>query len=126
MYTAIKQRLDAGTRLRQALAQDEFVLHYQPQVNMQSGVIFSTEALQRWQPPGKQSISCGAFIANEEGSGLIVPIDEWASREACKRLKIWHDAGQPELKVAVNLSPRQLEQADFCSLALAKIRMTLF
>lgn len=113
---AAQQRLDVSTRLRQALAQNEFVLHYQPQVDMESGMTFSTEALLRWQPPGKPAISCGAFIANAEESGLIVPIGEWALRQACRQLKIWHDAGYPELKMAVNLSPRQLEQAGFCSL----------
>jgi len=113
---AAQQRRDVDNRLRQALARDEFILHYQPLVEMESGMIFSTEALLRWQPPGKQPISCGEFIANAEESGLIVPIGEWALREACRQLKIWHDAGHPNLKMAVNLSPRQLEQADFCAL----------
>jgi diguanylate cyclase (GGDEF)-like protein/PAS domain S-box-containing protein len=113
---AAQQRMIVGTRLRQALAQNEFVLHYQPQVNMESGVTFSTEALLRWQPAGSEPISCGDFIANAEESGLIVPIGEWALRQACRQLRIWHDAGHPELKMAVNLSPRQLEQADFCLL----------
>ncbi|MDM5176313.1 EAL domain-containing protein [Massilia sp. DJPM01] len=111
---AVLARLDIGKRLRQALAQDEFILHYQPQVEMESGIIFSAEALLRWQPPGKAPISCGDFIANAEESGLIVPIGEWVLRQACQQLKLWHDAGHPELKMAVNLSPRQLEQADFC------------
>ncbi len=112
---AAQQRLDVGIRLRQALAQGEFVLHYQPQVNMQSGKPFSTEALLRWRQAGRPPISCGAFIANAEQSGLIVQIGEWVLRQACRQLKIWHEAGHPELKIAVNLSPRQLEHADFCS-----------
>jgi diguanylate cyclase (GGDEF)-like protein len=111
---AAQQRLDVGNRLRQAFAQDEFILHYQPQVEMQSGITFSIEALLRWQPPGRQPILCRDFIANAEESGLIVPIGEWVLRQACRQLKTWHDAGMPELKMAVNLSPRQLEQADFC------------
>jgi diguanylate cyclase (GGDEF)-like protein/PAS domain S-box-containing protein len=113
---AAQQRFDLSTRLRQALAQNEFVLHYQPQVKMNTGTIFSTEALLRWQPPGSPPISCCDFIANAEESGLIVPIGEWALRQACRQLRIWHDAGHPGLKMAVNLSPRQLEQAQFCSL----------
>ncbi|MBC7858422.1 MAG: EAL domain-containing protein [Burkholderiaceae bacterium] len=112
----VQQRLDVGTRLRHALAHAEFVLHYQPQVDMESGITFSAEALLRWQPPGSAPISCGAFIANAEESGLIVPIGEWALRQACRQLKIWRDAGYPELKIAVNLSPRQLEHAGFCVL----------
>ena len=113
---AAQQRREVDNRLRQALAQDEFILHYQPQVEMESGTIFSTEALLRWQPPGEEPISCGEFIANAEESGLIVPIGEWALREACLQLRRWHEAGHQDLKVAVNLSPRQLEQADFCVL----------
>ncbi|WP_081611815.1 EAL domain-containing protein [Janthinobacterium sp. CG3] len=113
---AAQQRMVVGNRLRQALARQEFVLHYQPQVDMQSGTTFSTEALLRWQPPGGAPISCGAFIANAEESGLIVPLGEWVLREACKQLRVWHDGGRPELKIAVNLSPRQLEQSDFCAL----------
>ena len=113
---AAQQRLDVGNRLRQALAQNEFILYYQPQVEMESGVTCSTEALLRWQPPESAPISCGDFIANAEKSGLIVQIGEWALRQACRQLKIWHDAGHPELKMAVNISPRQLAQADFCGL----------
>ena len=121
---AAQQRLDVGARLRRALAQDEFVLHYQPQVNMSSGAIFSVEALLRWQPPGAAPISCGSFIAHAEESGLIVPIGEWALRQACRQLKIWRDAGHPGLKMAVNLSPRQLEQDDFCKLIGQILRET--
>ena len=113
---AAQQRLHIDTRLRYALAHDEFVLHYQPQVDMESGVIFSVEALLRWQRPGTQPISCGAFIEHAEESGLIVPIGEWTLRQACKQLKIWHEAGYRDLKMAVNLSPRQLQEADFCLL----------
>ena len=110
-----QERLVVGARLRQALAQGEFVLHFQPQVHMHSGVMYSAEALLRWQPAGKPPISCGAFIGNAEESGLILPIGEWALREACRQLKRWHDAGHRDMKMAVNLSPRQLEQGDFCS-----------
>jgi EAL domain-containing protein (putative c-di-GMP-specific phosphodiesterase class I) len=113
---AADQRRRVDDRLRHALEQDEFILHYQPQVEMESGVIFSAEALLRWQPPGKAPISCGEFIANAEDSGLIVPIGEWALRQACRQLKSWRDAGHGDLTVAVNLSPRQLEHADFCDL----------
>ncbi len=111
---AAQQRLGVGKRLRHALIHDEFVLHYQPQVDMKNGSIFAAEALLRWQRPGSRPISCGDFIANAEESGLIVPIGEWTLRQACRQLKIWRDAGRPDLKIAVNLSPRQLEPADFC------------
>ena len=111
-----QQRLEVGARLRHALLHDEFVLHYQPQVDMQSGRIFAAEALLRWQQPGAAPISCGTFIGNAEESGLIVPIGEWTLRQACRQLRLWRDGGRPDLKIAVNLSPRQLEPADFCDL----------
>jgi diguanylate cyclase (GGDEF)-like protein/PAS domain S-box-containing protein len=117
---AAQRRLEVGMRLRRALVRDEFVLHFQPQVDMESGAICSAEALLRWQRPGAAPISCGSFIASAEESGLIVPIGEWVLRQACCQLKIWRARGRPELKLAVNLSPRQLEPPDFCS-RLARI-----
>ncbi|MDQ3288377.1 MAG: EAL domain-containing protein [Pseudomonadota bacterium] len=113
---ATQQRVAVDARLRQALARDEFILHYQPQVEMESGRVFSTEALLRWQPPGKRPISFGEFISNAEESGLIVPIGEWALREACRQASIWRGTERWDLKMAVNLSPRQLEQPGFCAL----------
>jgi diguanylate cyclase (GGDEF)-like protein len=113
---AAQLRLEVGKRLRHALFHDEFVLHYQPQVDMDNGRIFAAEALLRWQRPGQQPISCGAFIANAEESGLIVPIGEWTLRQACKQLRTWRDAGFRDLKIAVNLSPRQLDTSNFCTI----------
>jgi diguanylate cyclase (GGDEF)-like protein len=113
---AVQERLIVGKRLRQALASDEFELHYQPQVDMKSGRIFSAEALLRWRQAGAEPISCGAFIAHAEESGLVVPIGEWVLRQACAQLKTWRDAGHQDLQMAINLSPRQLEQPDFCVL----------
>jgi diguanylate cyclase (GGDEF)-like protein/PAS domain S-box-containing protein len=116
MNRAAQQRMEVGTRLRHALVHDEFVLHYQPQVDMDSGSIMAAEALLRWQRPGGQPVSCGSFIGNAEESGLIVPIGEWTLRQACRQLRAWRDAGHQQLKIAVNLSPRQLEPPDFCAL----------
>jgi EAL domain-containing protein (putative c-di-GMP-specific phosphodiesterase class I) len=107
---AVHQRLVMETRLRHALAADQFTLHYQPQIDMQSGAIMSSEALLRWARPGKAPMSCGAFIGVAEKTGLIVPIGEWALRQACRQLKRWHELGYPDLRVAVNLSPRQFYQ----------------
>lgn len=78
---AVQQRLDVGNRVRQALAHDEFILRYQPQVRMASGIAFSAEALLRWQAPGAEPVSCADFIANAEESGLIVPLGEWVVRD---------------------------------------------
>jgi diguanylate cyclase (GGDEF)-like protein/PAS domain S-box-containing protein len=111
---AVHRRLVMENSLRQAWAADRLVLHYQPQVDMTSGAIISCEALLRWQrSDGKAPVSCGEFITIAEETGLIVPIGEWALREACKQLKSWHDHGYPDLRIAVNLSPRQFYQANF-------------
>ncbi len=110
-----QQRLVLASRLRQALAGNELALYYQPQVDMESGEIFSAEALLRWRQPGKRPISCADFIAIAEDSGLIQPIGEWALREACRQLRQWHDTGYPALRIAVNLSPRQFSHSDIQS-----------
>lgn len=115
---AAQRRLIQENRLRQAIAKGEFTLHYQPQVNMENGTIFSAEALLRWRQPGKDPISCGSFISVAEETGLILSIGEWVLREACRQLKQWRDAGHPELRVAVNLSPRQFLQSHFLDMIL--------
>jgi diguanylate cyclase (GGDEF)-like protein/PAS domain S-box-containing protein len=113
LNTVAQRRLSLTNALRHALAHDEFALHYQPQVDLQSGRILSMEALLRWQQPGKAPISCKEFIATAEETGLIMPIGEWALREACRQLKNWHGLGFTELLMAVNLSPRQFYQSNF-------------
>ncbi|MBI3896933.1 MAG: EAL domain-containing protein [Gammaproteobacteria bacterium] len=110
---AARRRLRMSTLLRQALAQREFELHYQPQVDIASGRILSVEALLRWRQPGHDAVSCGEFIAVAEDSGLILPIGEWTLREACNQLKCWHSAGRQDMRVAVNLSARQFYQPGF-------------
>ncbi len=109
-----RQHLELGNRLRQALMLDEFILYFQPQVDMETGMIFSVEALLRWRQAGTETpVSCGSFIAIAEESGLIVPIGQWVLRQACRQLKRWHDDGYPHLRVAVNLSARQFYQPNF-------------
>jgi diguanylate cyclase (GGDEF)-like protein len=110
---AVQRRLIVNRQVRQAIAHDEFVLFYQPQVDMQSGRIFSAEALLRWKNESAEPLPCGEFIASAEDSGLIVQIGEWTLRQACAQIKVWHDAGHRDMKMAVNLSPRQLEQPGF-------------
>jgi diguanylate cyclase (GGDEF)-like protein len=115
---AVQRRLTLEGKLRRALAKNEFVLHYQPQVNMADGSIFSSEALLRWRQPGGAPTSCGGLISIAEETGLILPIGEWVMREACRQLKQWRDAGHPALHIAVNLSPRQFYQPHFLDMIL--------
>jgi len=110
---AVQQRVKLEQRLRSALAHDELELHYQPQVDLARGKIFSAEALLRWRQPGRSPISCGPFIAIAEETGLILSIGEWTLRQACSELKRWHEAGHSGMHVAVNLSPRQFYQPGF-------------
>jgi diguanylate cyclase (GGDEF)-like protein len=105
---AAQQRLVVANRLRQALASGEFEVYYQPQVDIESGEVFSAEALLRWREPGQTPTPCGDFIAIAEDTGLILPIGEWVLREACTQLKRWHEGGRADLRIAVNLSPRQI------------------
>lgn len=110
---AAHRRLSLTNALRQALVRDEFALYYQPQVDMQSGLIYSAEALLRWRPSGNAAIAPNEFIAVAEETGLILPIGEWALRQACRQLRLWHELGYREMLMAVNLSPRQFFQPNF-------------
>ncbi len=102
--------LTAG--LRQALAQGEFELYYQPRVDVPSGRVAAVEALLRWNHPQLGMLLPRQFIQSAEDSGLIVPIGEWVLREACAQARRWTDAGMGQIVVAVNLSMRQLRSPD--------------
>lgn len=97
--------------LADALAREEFELHYQPFVELGSGRISGFEALLRWHTPDLGLVSPAEFIPLAEESGLIVPIGDWVLQNACRHLVDLHAAGYEDLRVAVNLSPRQFRQA---------------
>lgn len=116
-YTAIfhigsVDLINLQTSLRHALEREEFVVYYQPQVDLKTGKISGAEALLRWHHPQRGIIEPDKFIPLAEESGLIIPIGEWVLHTACKQTKIWHDAGFRCLRVAVNLSGRQFEKID--------------
>lgn len=109
--------------LRRAITNEEFLLHYQPQVQAATGEIIGMEALIRWQAGDGKIISPGEFIPLAEETRLILPIDEWVLYTACRQARKWHDSGYAHLKLAVNLSPLQFlhdELMDTVHLALAK------
>ncbi|MDZ7957860.1 MAG: EAL domain-containing protein [Aulosira sp. DedQUE10] len=96
--------------LRFALEREEFIVYYQPQVNIITGQISGMEALLRWQHPEMGLVAPSVFIPLAEESGLIVPIGEWVLRTACKQNKAWQEAGLPPHTIAVNLSLKQFRQ----------------
>ncbi|MEM8804993.1 MAG: EAL domain-containing protein [Cyanobacteria bacterium P01_G01_bin.38] len=96
--------------LRHALAREEFIVYYQPRINLVSGEIRGVEALIRWQHPKMGLVSPKVFISLAEDNGLIIPIGEWVLRQACRQNKAWQMAGLPPITVAVNLSPKQFRQ----------------
>lgn len=103
------ENLRVSNDLRRAIARNEFVLHYQPQVDLQTGRIVGAEALIRWQHPEWGLVFPGKFISVAEETGLIQPMGEWVLREACRQNKAWQTAGLPPIDMAVNLSARQFD-----------------
>ncbi|SCW74199.1 PAS domain S-box-containing protein/diguanylate cyclase (GGDEF) domain-containing protein [Paenibacillus tianmuensis] len=114
MKSVSLKRLTLESELRRALAKNELLLHYQPQMDITTGRIVGFEALVRWQHPERGLVAPGEFIPFAEESGLIVPIGEWALKEACRQNKQWQDAGLEVVPVSVNLSIRQFMQHQLC------------
>lgn len=107
--------------LREAVARQEFVLHYQPKVNFETGAITGAEALIRWQHPLRGLLPPKQFVTIAEDSGLIVPIGQWALREACRQAQAWQNNGLRPIPVAVNISAVEFRSEHF----LADIRVIL-
>ena len=114
-----RQYLETG--LHRALERHEFLLHYQPKVNLNSGQIVGVEALLRWRHPERGLIPPVEFIPLAESTGLITPIGRWVLREACMQAREWRRAGLPHIGMAVNISAVEFRDKDF----LANLRSTL-
>jgi diguanylate cyclase (GGDEF)-like protein len=123
MNVAAQQRLTMENALRRALENREFELHYQPLYDLRDRMITGFEALIRWNPPGRETISPAAFIPTAEESGLIIPMGEWVLREALRHAKTWQTVGRP-LMVAVNVSAKQLARSNFVERLRRQIQET--
>jgi diguanylate cyclase (GGDEF)-like protein/PAS domain S-box-containing protein len=116
------ERLHIEGDLRNALEREEFMLHYQPQVDLRTGEIVGVEALIRWQHPELGMVPPVRFIGLAEENGLIVPIGAWVIRAACLQAKAWQNAGLGRLRMAVNLSARQFAQQDLVESIATSLR----
>ena len=118
------ERLTLENQLRSAIRKKEFALHFQPQLSLATGKLAGVEALLRWRtefgliPPGK-------FIPILEDSGMIQDLSGWVLENACRQIRSWHDMGLPKLRIAVNLSARQLQQPDLTGMIHDILRQTM-
>ena len=115
MEHSISEHVRMESDLRRALEQEQLEVFYQPQASLESGEIVGMEALIRWCHPTRGMVGPNDFIGLAEETGLIIPLGEWVLRTACAQLQQWLRQGLPPLRVAVNLSVRQLLQKDFAA-----------
>jgi diguanylate cyclase (GGDEF)-like protein/PAS domain S-box-containing protein len=121
MTETVAGKLTLENQLRQAIDKEEFVLHYQPQVDLASGKLTGAEALIRWNDPRTGLVPPGRFIPILEETGLIYEVGRWALRKAIEDHLRWRTAGLAAVRIAVNVSPLQLRHRDF----IAEIRQAI-
>ena len=115
MHARLAERQSLEADLRYALGRNEFLLHYQPKFDLQTGRITGVEALLRWQHPQRGMVYPVQFVPIAEECGLILPIGRWVLLEACKQARAWIDAGLGVVPVAVNVSAAEFGAKDFLS-----------
>ncbi len=122
MNSKAVQRLKLENALRSAIVEQQFMVYYQPKVNVKSGTMTGMEALLRWQHPELGFVSPAIFIPVAEESGLINEIGSWVLRQACLQARLWQSKGYQIVPIAVNLSARQLKQGNFTLNVLSILR----
>jgi diguanylate cyclase (GGDEF)-like protein/PAS domain S-box-containing protein len=115
MRARLATRLSLEGDLRYALGRNEFLLHYQPKINLKTGLITGMEALIRWQHPERGMLLPAAFVPIAEECGLMLPIGQWVLLEACRQSRAWSDSGFGLMPVAVNVSAVEFQGKDFLS-----------
>lgn len=123
---AALRRINLEAMLRGAIQREELQLHYQPQFELKTGRVVGAEALLRWSDPSEGAIAPAQFIPVAEETGLIATIGAWVIGEACRQGRRWIDAGLGPLRVAVNLSPKQLRHGDVCATVSTALAATGF
>jgi diguanylate cyclase (GGDEF)-like protein/PAS domain S-box-containing protein len=118
------ERQSVEGSLRRALEREEFLLHYQPKVNLDTGEITGVEALIRWQRPDRGLVPPSDFVPIAEDCGLIVPIGRWVLREACRQAREWQDAGLPFKRVSINVSATEFRAKTFLAGVSSILRET--
>jgi diguanylate cyclase (GGDEF)-like protein/PAS domain S-box-containing protein len=118
------ENLEMESKLRRALEREQFLLHYQPRIDLSSGDCLGAEALIRWQVSPQEIISPRRFIPLAEETGLIVPIGRWVLETACRQNKAWQDMGLAPIVVSVNVSARQFHRDDFVQTVVAVLKKT--
>jgi diguanylate cyclase (GGDEF)-like protein/PAS domain S-box-containing protein len=118
------QRQSLESSLRRAIERDEFLLHYQPKVNLVTREITGVEALIRWQQPERGLVPPAQFVPIAEDSGLILPIDRWVLREACRQAREWQVAGLPFKRISVNVSAAEFRDNSFVKSVTTVLRET--
>ena len=124
MNAKVSERLTMENNLRKALEREELLLHYQPQVDLNTGQIIGMEALVRWHHPDSGLVSPAKFIPLAEETGLIISLGEWVLRTACAQNKAWQASGLSPIRVGVNLSGRQFQQKGLIETVSRALRET--
>ena len=124
MTEAVSNRVALGEALREAIEEQQFVLHYQPQVDVKTGAVVGAEALLRWQHPDRGLIYPGDFISYAESSGQIEQIGAWVLRETCNRISAWKEQGITLCKLSVNVSGIQIHRRSLGNVVPALLKET--
>jgi diguanylate cyclase (GGDEF)-like protein/PAS domain S-box-containing protein len=124
MQTRVRKRLEIENGLREALHNEQFILEYQPKLDIKKNQLAGIEALVRWEHPTKGIIEPNDFISIAEDTGLIVPLSKWVLKTACAQNKAWQDAGITPVCIAVNVSSRQFKDKNFLEILKSTLSET--